>query len=251
MRTAVISDIHGNLVALGAVLEVLGRERVDQIVCLGDIAATGPQPTQTTEMLMTIGCPVVLGNTDEWLLNPRAGADADASGRRVDEIDLWCAEQLGSAHLDFLRTLPIVTEVSLGGGATMLCFHGSPRDNTEVILATTPDEQLGRMLGGADATVMAGGHTHVQMLRRLGATTIINPGTVGRPFGRHRPRHRQSHAEYAVITSGDGGLGIDLRRTPVDLRRVVEVTLASGMPHADWWLEMWNQDVSPLAYRRI
>ncbi len=239
MRTAVISDVHGNLVALEAVLDVLEGERVDQLVCLGDIAATGPQPREAVEALQRIGCTVVLGNTDEWLADPRIEADADADTRRIDEIDLWCADQLEPAHLAFLGALPIAVEVSLGDGATMICFHGSPRSNTDVILATTPDEDLELMLGDTDATVVAGGHTHAQMLRRLGGTTAINPGTVGRPYERYSLPHTRPQAEYALITAGGGGLGIELRRTPVDAARVVEAARASGMPHARWWSSAW------------
>ncbi len=240
MRTAVVSDVHGNLVALEAVLEALEGERVDQIVCLGDTAATGPQPRETVVAILKVGCPVVLGNTDEWLADPRIESDADPDTRRVDEIDLWCADQLLPAHLSFLRALPMSIEVPLGDGATMLCFHGSPRSNTEGILATTPDEDLALMLGDAGVTVVAGGHTHAQMLRRLGGMTAINPGTVGRPYARYSLPHTPPQAEYALITSGGGGLGIDLRRTPIDVNRVVRVALASGMPHARWWASVWE-----------
>lgn len=240
MRTAVISDIHGNLIALEAALERLGGEDVDQVVCLGDVAASGPQPCETVDALLRVGCPVVLGNTDEWLLNPRTRADADADRSRGGEIDLWCAEQLAPAHLEFLRALPPTIEVPLGDSATMLCFHGSPRSNTEVVLATTPDEELARMLGDAGAVVMAGGHTHAQLLRRLGPVTVINPGTVGRPYERYAPARTPPGAEYVVVTSRGGGLSIELRRTPVDTGRVVEVALGSGMPHARWWSAVWG-----------
>lgn len=73
MRIAVIADLHGNLVALEAVLAALADERTDGIVCLGDVAATGPQPRETVERLRAVGCPVVMGNADAWLLDPSRG----------------------------------------------------------------------------------------------------------------------------------------------------------------------------------
>ncbi|MBI3286567.1 MAG: metallophosphoesterase family protein [Chloroflexi bacterium] len=71
MRVAIFSDIHGNLVALEAILAEIERERVDQMICLGDVAATGPQPAETLHRLRELNCPVVMGNTDARFLNPQ------------------------------------------------------------------------------------------------------------------------------------------------------------------------------------
>jgi len=70
VRTALIADIHGNLVSLQAVLDDARERGVERIVCLGDVAATGPQPVETIEAVAALGCDVVMGNADEWLLDP-------------------------------------------------------------------------------------------------------------------------------------------------------------------------------------
>src|SRR5258708_31692588 len=93
MRVALISDIHGNCVALEAVLADIERAGVDQVVCLGDVAATGPQPHAVIERLRATGCPVVMGNADVWLLNPQLSETEDEATRQIEEIDLWCAAQ--------------------------------------------------------------------------------------------------------------------------------------------------------------
>ncbi|NIW96181.1 MAG: hypothetical protein GWN20_25895, partial [Phycisphaerae bacterium] len=82
MRLAIISDIHGNLIALEAVLAVLAQEEIDQMVCLGDVAATGPQPHETIARLRELNCPVVMGNTDDWLLNPHPHPVRDENSHR-------------------------------------------------------------------------------------------------------------------------------------------------------------------------
>lgn len=104
MRIAIISDIHGNRVALDAVLAGLNNEHVDQIVCLGDVAATGPQPHEVVERLKALDRPVVMGNTDAWLLSLQSREAMDETFLRIMEIDRWCAEQLSSTDLDYLRT---------------------------------------------------------------------------------------------------------------------------------------------------
>jgi putative phosphoesterase len=269
MRVALIADIHGNFVALEAVLANIAKERIHQIICLGDVAATGPQPRQVVERLRAIACLVVMGNADAWLLDPKPSNQTDETSRHLAEIDLWCATQLSHADLEYIRTFQPTVEILLDGNTSLLCFHGSPRSNTEIIESTTPEEALDRMLAGFHATVMAGGHTHTQMLRRHRDTIIINPGSVGLPFERARIPDEQfnneqqtiaalktivfertktpeevynpSWAEYALVSSIDASLNIELRRVPLDIDAVVQAALDSGMPHSEWWVKDWHK----------
>src|SRR5918911_3132157 len=126
MRVAIIADIHGNRVALDAVLAELGGEHIDQLVCLGDVAATGPQPREALDRLRELGCPVVMGNADASLLDPTRPETADEVGRRIADISHWCAAQLSPADRERVRAFPPTLELPLGGGRTLLCFHGSP-----------------------------------------------------------------------------------------------------------------------------
>src|SRR5436309_329819 len=103
MRIGLIADIHGNLVALEAVLAELARRDVDDLICLGDVAALGPQPVAAIERLRAIGCPVVMGNTDAWLIDP--GSIRDASAPTL-EITQWCAAQLSATDLADVRAFP-------------------------------------------------------------------------------------------------------------------------------------------------
>ena len=101
------------------------------------------------------------------------------------------------------------------------------------------------MLAGYRATVMAGGHSHSQLLRRFGEATLINPGSVGQPIVLERITGKVRHpawAEYALVTWQAGNLRIDLRRTPYDTAEVIRTALTSGMPHAKWWVWGWTAD---------
>jgi predicted phosphodiesterase len=243
-----MSDLHGNLAALEAVLADLDAQGIDQLVCLGDVAAFGPQPQEVFARLRALGCPIVMGNTDAWLLNPRPHETRDQDSQRVTEVELWSARQLSSADLDFVRTFQPTVELPLGGGATLLCFHGSPRSNSDLITATTQDSELEGMLGGFQAAVMAGGHSHSQMLRRFGDTMLINPGSAGLPYERVRAMGRVCHppwAEYAVVGSVGRSLSIEFRRTPLDVDALIQVALDSGMPHAEWWIQDWIKGDTP------
>jgi putative phosphoesterase len=232
VRTALIADIHGNLVALRAVVADLNARHADRIVCLGDVAATGPQPADAIEAIDQLRCEVVMGNTDEWLLEPTEEAIEDDDTRRIVEIDLWAREQLSAEHLAALgRYRP---RVELDG---LICYHGSPRSNTEALLPTTPDAELGTMLAGYERTVMAGGHTHTAMLRRFRQSIVINPGSVGLPFEQTASGafRNPPWAEYAIVEDGR----VEFHRVPVDVGAVTETAFASGMPNAAWWVKDW------------
>ncbi len=128
------------------------------------MASTGSQPKETITKLRELNYPTVLGNADAYLLNPDPGPTSSTRHNielnQLFEINGWCAKMLSKADLDYLRTFKPTIEVSLGGDATLLCFHGSPRSNNEEIRSTTPDEELEKILSGFKATIMAGGHTH-------------------------------------------------------------------------------------------
>lgn len=241
MKIALISDIHGNLTALVAVLAALERESPNQIVCLGDVVVTGPQPREALARVRELGCPVVMGNTDEWALSPTPFTIRSDTDQILYDIELWGTQQLTETDLAFIRTFQPTIELDLGNGRSLLCFHGSPRNNKEIIQATTPDEDLTKKLDGKRAAIMAGGHTHTPLLRRFQDSFILNPGSVGLPFV-SRPDGRPLNpdwAEYALLTVEDDGLAINLCRVPYNLDALRTAVTQSRMPHAEKFIADW------------
>jgi putative phosphoesterase len=243
MRLALIADIHGNLPALENVLADLDRERVDRIICLGDVAV-GPQPVETLERLQELGCPTIMGNWDACMLGDEPKVDGELAEMLVNACT-WSTEQLSDSHREYMRGFQDTLELRLDDDTTLLAFHGSPRSFDDEILATTPDEELEAMLTGHDASVYAGGHTHFQMFRRHGESIVVNVGSIGQPFRRRRSgvMRVSPWAEYCVVGREDGRLTVELRRTPIDVDLFVRTMLASGMPHADRWAKHWSPEV--------
>lgn len=172
MQIAIISDIHGNFVALKTALSDIKGRKVSRIVCLGDVAATGPQPAEVIEHLRRMRCPCVMGNTDETLANdlPSEFAHAGISEEdreRLEALDLWTRKKLMKSHRRYLSTFKPMLKFQFGHDQSLVCFHGSPSSNRDEIRPTTPNEELARLLEGHRANVFAGGHTHAQMLRRF------------------------------------------------------------------------------------
>ncbi len=246
MRVGVVSDVHGNLVGLEAVLADVAGERVDRVVCLGDVAAMGPQPGEAVARVRGLGWATVKGNTDEWLDDPAAGTGGAGEGedaRRIAEIVAWGAGRLSGEDRAWLGALPATVEVPLGEGVALLCYHGSPRSNTDRILPTTPDDELERLLDGHAAAVCVGGHTHLAMLRRHRERLVVNPGSVSLPVQRFPtvpPSRTPPWAEYALIGWEEGRLSVELRGVPLDLDAVEGAARGSGMPHAAWWIAGWR-----------
>jgi len=117
----------------------------------------------------------------------------------------------------------------------------SPESNGVVILATTPDDGIKTLLGNYRASVMAGGHTHIQMLRHFQQSLLVNPGSVGMPFERdsHDKQYRPPHSEYAIVEAEGDRLAIELRRTSLDVDAVIASARRSGMPGAEEWSASW------------
>jgi predicted phosphodiesterase len=238
MRLGLISDLHGNLPALEAVLAELERDGVERIVCLGDVAV-GPRPSETLNRVRTLGCPVVMGNWDAAFVGQLPAANDELS-QLLNEINIWWRDQLSDEDLEFTRTFVPTLELELDGTGA-LCFHGSPRSYDDWLFATTPDDEVEAMLDPRRPPLLVGGHTHIQLARRFDRSLIVNPGSVGLPFLDSWPKRVRiaPWAEYAVVEAGEGRLQVDLRRAPFDVASYLEQSRASGMPHAEWWADCW------------
>jgi predicted phosphodiesterase len=239
MRLAVFSDMHGNCVALDAVLADFAPELADRLVCLGDAVQGGPQPAAVVARLRELACPVVLGNADAWLLSGEgSGAEAIDAERqqRMDAVRAWSLQQLSPADQAFIAAFQATVSVPLDETRSLLGFHGSPHSFDDIILPTTPDDELHRLLDGFAPAILAGGHTHVQQIRHLGTSFYFGCGSAGFAY-----RHGQAEgvfradpwAEYVVLTVQKGRLGLEFRRVPFDVDVLIDAYRMSGRPYAD------------------
>lgn len=232
MTTALISDLHGNLVALDAVLADAARAGVERIVCLGDVATLGPRPREVLARLRTLGCACIVGNHDAFLLDDALIHTYTETAIVVDAVD-WCRAQLSADELDFVRTFVPELTLPLGGDATLACYHGTPRSHMEDLAPTATPDELDAFLAGRAATLFAGGHTHLQMLRQHRGALVVNPGSVGMPF-REAPRGAPPtilpHAEYAIVSADE----VRLRRVPLSKQALREQAASCDFPLRDW-----------------
>lgn len=218
---------------MDAALEDLRRQGVDRIVALGDMLQGGSEPARVAERLSELACPVVMGNSDWFVLT---GETPDPVPERLGEVRDWTREQLGSSGLALIETFTPTITVELEGGATMLGFHGSPRDRDEVLLPETTDDAWAAAIDGHRAEVLAGGHVHLQWIRSVGDALFFNPGSIGVTYNRHAEQDEHWFypiAEYAVIVSDGTSARIEMCRIPLDVDELQRAARASGRPYAE------------------
>ncbi len=188
MKIAVISDIHGNMEAIEAVMEDISKQECNKIFVLGDYAMAGPEPSSAVEYFMkkseNPAFKLIQGNTDlmiadfseELYQTLKEKAPVMAEALKND------SEILNPIEKEFLKNLPIQQEV-VEGGVKFLLVHGSPRRNNEDILPDTPIEEVEKMLENVEADVVLCGHTHIPCgFQTSTKKTVVNAGSIGRPF---------------------------------------------------------------------
>ncbi|MEA5366156.1 YfcE family phosphodiesterase [Amycolatopsis sp., V23-08] len=220
MRIAVLSDIHGVLPALEAVLAEPDVLAADRIVLLGDMLA-GPMPVETLERLVSLGDRAVWvrGNADREL-----AASARGDGEFVpDPIFPWAARQLRPGDLPLLDALPLTVTLD-----DVLFCHATPRDDTEIVLVDSPLERWAEVLDGVLSDVVVLGHTHMPFTRLADRRLVVNPGSVGMPYG-------TGGAHWALL-----GEGVELRRTPYDVEEACRFLAARcAYPDIEEWADFF------------
>ena len=222
-RVAVVSDVHGNPVAMAAVAHEVLAARPDALVFCGDLT-WGPIPEETwrvvTELREGLGEPVffVRGNADRALAELRTGV----RNRMPTLRERWILAQHADETLDAIETFSPTITLDVGGlGLTRFC-HGSPRSDEELITPGTPKKRMKALLAQIDERVLVSAHTHIQFDRRVVGIRSINPGSVGLPY------QGAGGAYWALL-----GPEVELRRTDYDLGAAVATCRASDDPLAE------------------
>ncbi|MEP7137358.1 MAG: metallophosphoesterase family protein [Chloroflexota bacterium] len=240
MKIAIFSDIHGNDLAFEAVEADIKRQRVDQLICLGDAIQGGPQPVAVVQRLRALNCPVVMGNADAWLLSGIETGNEEIPPERLKKMEairLWSLSQLNADDQKFIATFQSTITITLEKNLNLLCFHGSPVSFDEAILPAAPQEDFHKSLGAYAEHILTGGHTHAQQIRRNGELFFFNPGSIGFAYSHNQPDDGQfyadSWAEYAILNVENGQTSLEFRRVPFNAQELIRIYAESGRPFAD------------------
>lgn len=227
-RVAVLSDIHGNVVALRAVLADIEALGIGWIVVAGDMVGFGPNPDEVVDLLAARGAQMIRGNHEKDYVALYATPQMPALWRTDPRLRsmAWSMERLGPQRRAFLSALP---DRLLLDEATLV-VHGSPRHVRDAILASTAEDDLEAMFAGESARLSFVGHTHRPLVRATARRRVVNVGAVGLPLDGD-PR-----ASYAVaVRPRDGQPGawmVGMRRVAFDIDMAI-AAYGSGLHEVD------------------
>jgi len=230
MRLAIISDVHGNLTALEAVIAELKTTSPDLVLQGGDLVVGGPRPAEVIDRIRELGWAGVVGNTDEVLWAPEQfeqQAKRAPKLRALLEIlfhDFAATRELiGDERLRWLQSLPPAWQ---DHGIKLL--HASPGDLWQAPMPDCDEEQLVATYGGLGSAVVVYGHIHRPYVRRVAGFAMANSGSVGTPYDGD-PR-----ASYLLVEDGN----VKIRRVEYDVEAEIKYLLSSGYPRAAWLAEI-------------
>ena len=222
MRLAIVSDVHGNLAALDAVLEDLAAVKPDLVVHGGDLVFNGPHPAECVDRIRELGWPGVLGNTDEALWTLPATL-SENSVRTFKVIAAATTSLLGAERVAWLKTLPLEWR----DADRVAVVHAVPRDTWKVVPTEASDADLQEIYGPLAARLAVYGHIHRPFVRTVGDFTVANSGSVGMSFDGDR------RAAYLLVEDGRP----EIRRVGYNVRRYVADLESSGYPTSRWLIE--------------
>ena len=242
MRIAVISDIHGNSIALDAVLDDIERQgSVDKYWVLGDLVALGPAPVEVLKRLSTLSnVQFIRGNTDRYVCTgdrpPPSLEEAKSNPERIPAL-VGCAGTFAwtqgavtnAGWFDWLSQLPLSITTVLPDGTKVLGVHAAPgRDDGLGFKVGLTEDELAVVLGDCDADLIFGGHHHRPLDVIVKGKHVVNVGSVSNPVP---PDLR---ASYVLLEADKSGHRIEHRRVEYNREAVIEELQRLRHPGADW-----------------
>jgi putative phosphoesterase len=226
MRTAIVSDIHGNRTAFEAVLADLGQTSPDLILHGGDLGDNGSSPAEVVDRIRDLGWQGVAGNTDEMLFDPQS-LTRFASGLphlkslfdAIEEMAASAREIMGEERLAWLRALPRAQVYE-----HFALVHATPGTAWRAPMDSAADGDLESAYGPLGRPVVVYGHIHRPYIRKVSGVVVANSGSVGLPHDGDR------RASYLLLDDGQ----LSIRRVEYDVDRELKALRNSRMPHADW-----------------
>lgn len=220
-KIAIISDVHGNLDALDAVMEDARKHEVGAFINLGDMVGSGAYPEEVVKKLSGDHVLSVAGNFDLKVLEFSRASKRPRVRSVKGAVVAAAARDLSEDSISFIASLPPEIRLEVLG-KRILMVHASPADPDEHLDGETPESRLKELADISDADIVLVGHSHKPFVRQVGDVLFANPGSVGRP-GDHDPR-----ASYAILDTKD--FSVEVYRVEYDIEAAVRAIQEKGLP---------------------
>lgn len=236
MRIALLSDIHGNVVALDAVLaDIVKLGSFDQLVVAGDLAWAGPWPAEVVDRVRGLGAVAIQGNTDAFFGLASGQAPEGKNSERFTAQLSWMRAQLGEERVRYLAELPFEHRVSPAPGHDLLVVHANPHDQERPITPQATGDELDALLLESAMqrpwSALAFGHVHIPFQRRWRDRLVVNVASAGLPMDGD-PR-----AAWSILTWTGAAWRAEQRRVFYNVQIVAHAMRSGGLPRGKHFAE--------------
>lgn len=227
MKIAFLSDIHGNAIALEAVLTDIDKKKVDKVIVLGDICFRGPEPQRALDLVKSLNTDVIKGNADEWVV--RGVREGEVPTQALDIMNKerdWTLSQLEQPSVNYLNNLP--SELRLEFGTIKIhAFHATPHSLFDIVLPNETEENLLAKMLVEDVDIYIYAHIHRPYIRFVEGKCVINTGSVGLPFD------GLDKASYLIIELNDENFQASIVRVGYPVEKVRKQINQSNYPNKE------------------
>jgi putative phosphoesterase len=230
MKAAVISDIHGNGVALKYAIDDLKNLGIRKIIILGDVVMKGPMPSQVLEILIDKDLEIlawIKGNTDLWLEEISdtfiPGTDRE---RELYSYYKYAKKNLTEEQIQFLKGLPLECSITIEGNK-ILCVHGTPKSIVEAIDGSVPEEEIKKAIHGVKEQVVLSGHSHTSYIGEVAGKRIFNVGSVGNSLD------GDNSISYGILDFSGNEMILMNRRISYPINEIIDIAVKNSFPFLD------------------
>ena len=233
MKIGIFGDVHGNVHALKAVLADGAKNHIDSWICLGDLFMKGPQPFEVAETMMELvkneKATVLLGNTDQWLLNGLPDAFSKDKVLSLTPFIYFARRNLSITQMEWLSTLPNQAEMKVGK-SKLFATHSCVNDIEKQVMPYCSDDSIIESITGKnrnDIKYLTYGHIHMPFFRKVKDIMVFNPGSVGMPFD------SEFGGSYAILEEGM----ISFRRVKYSVGEIAKIATGREFPQVEKYVK--------------
>ena len=227
MKVAVLSDIHGNGIALKYTIDDLKKIGIKKIIILGDIVMKGPMPFESLELLKDKSLEIIAwvkGNTDLWI--EQITNDWIPRSIKEKEIKLYykyATENLQEEQIEFLKKLPLECSINVNE-INILCVHGTPKSIFEAIDSSVSEEEIKKAIKGVKEEVILSGHSHTSFIGKVDEKMIFNVGSIGNSLD------GDNRISYGVLEFDENKVNLINRRISYPVSDVINIATDNKFP---------------------
>lgn len=226
MKIAVLSDIHGNAIALNYVIKDMREQGINKVIILGDVVMKGPMPTEVMNELKKLDIlGWIKGNTDVWFEEisesdePRTDKE-----KKLYSYYSYAMKNMNKKDIEFINDLPVEYSLTYNG-VKILCVHGTPKSNVEAIDGSICVEEIKEIIKDVKEDVILCGHSHCSFICKVDGKKIFNAGSIGNPLD------NDNRASYGILDFSKEDVKLINKRVTYPVNEIVKIAEKNDFPY--------------------